>query len=46
MIRSAVLPLAVLVWSALLWGAALDQLAREPVTHTGTQPVAPARKGW
>ena len=35
------LPVAVLVTlgSAVLWLLALGELARQPVTHTGTQPI-------
>lgn len=31
--------LYLLILSSLLWFLALDELARHPVTHTGTQPL-------
>jgi hypothetical protein len=46
MLRRSLLTLATVLGSAFLWAAALQELASQPVTHTGTQPVAPAHKGW
>jgi hypothetical protein len=31
--------LAAMLGSAFLWAVALQELARQPVTHTGTQPT-------
>jgi len=37
MLERPVLGLAVMLGSAFLWVVALQELARQPVTHTGTQ---------
>jgi hypothetical protein len=39
MLSRYALPVAAAVGSAVLWMAALQELARQPVTHTGTQPT-------
>ena len=44
MLNRSLLTLAVSLGSAFLWASALQELAHQPVTHTGTQPnhrVAP-----
>lgn len=39
MLSRCILPMAAAVGSAVLWTVALQELARQPVTHTGTQPT-------
>jgi hypothetical protein len=39
MLNRSLLTLAAALGSAFLWVTALQELARHPVTHTGTQPT-------
>ena len=39
MLSRYVVPVAAAVGSAVFWTVALQELARQPVTHTGTQPT-------
>jgi hypothetical protein len=39
MLSRLILTLATVLGSGFLWGAALHELASQPVTHTGTQPT-------
>lgn len=44
MLNRSLLTLATMLGSAFLWATAIQELAHQPVTHTGTQPhhrVAP-----
>lgn len=39
MLSRSLLTLATMLGSAFLWATAIQELARQPVTHTGTQPT-------
>jgi Sec-independent protein secretion pathway component TatC len=41
-LNRSLLALATVLGSAFLWAAALSELASQPVTHTGTQPITRA----